>query len=73
MHTYTDTHTRAKNHVRARTHTHIYTHTQAEAYPKIAFDKEDESAWEGGALTEDGEDILAGHVAGIHHKLHITP
>lgn len=41
-------------------------------HPEVAFDEEDESAGEGGTLTQDGEDVLAGHIAGIHHKLHTT-
>ena len=40
-----------------------------EAHPKAALHEEDESAWEGGALTQDREDVLAGHIACIHHQL----
>lgn len=39
-------------------------------HPKAALDEEDESAGEGGALTQDCQDVLAGHIAGIHHQLH---
>ena len=39
-------------------------------HPKAALDEEDESAGEGGTLTQDCQDILAGHIAGIHHQLH---
>jgi len=42
---------------------------RCEAHPKAALDKEDESAWEGGALTQDCQDVLAGHIACIHHQL----
>ena len=42
---------------------------RCEAHPKAALHKEDESAWEGGALTQDCQDVLAGHIACIHHQL----
>ena len=43
---------------------------QLKPYPKAAFDEEDEAAREGRTLAENCQDVLAGHVAGIHHQLH---
>ena len=39
-------------------------------HPEAALDEEDQAAREGGALAEYGQDVLAGHIARIHHQLH---